>query len=60
MEKIATERRKRHYYRVLDNHEEIGVKMRFEGENVVLDNELIDAEWKPNWRKVKTTLKKGV
>ena len=32
--------------------------MRFEGDNLRLDEQLIELEWKPTWRKVKTTLKK--
>ena len=38
--------------------EEVGVRMRFEGGNIRLDNELVEAEWKPTWKKVKSTLKK--
>ena len=40
--------------------EEIGVRMRFEGDNLRLDEQLIELEWKPTWRKVKTALKKGL
>ena len=34
--------------------------MKFEGGNIRLDDELVEAEWKPTWKKVKSTLKKGV
>ena len=40
--------------------EEVGVRMRFEGGKIRLDDELVEAEWKPTWKKVKSTLKKGV
>ena len=30
--------------------EEVGVRMRFEGGNVSLDDELVEAEWKPTWK----------
>ena len=40
--------------------EEVGVRMRFEGDNLRLDEQLIELEWKPTWRKVKTALKKGL
>ena len=39
--------------------EEVGVRMRFEGDNLRLDEQLIELEWKPSWRKVKTALKRG-
>ena len=38
--------------------EKVGVRMRFEGGNIRLDDELAEAEWKPTWKKVKSTLKK--
>ena len=40
--------------------EEVGMRMRFEGDNLRLDEQLIELEWKPTWRKVKTALKKGL
>ena len=40
--------------------EEVEVRMRFEGGNIRLDDEVVEAEWKPTWKKVKSTLKKGV
>ena len=40
--------------------EEVGVRIRFEGGNIRLDDELVEAEWKTTWKKVKSTLKKGV
>ena len=39
---------------------EEGARMRFEGDNLRLDEQLIELEWKPTWRKVKTALKKGL
>ena len=38
--------------------EEVGVRMRFEDGNKRLEDELVKAEWKPTWKKVKRTLKK--
>ena len=40
--------------------EDVGVRMRFEGGNIRLDDELVEAEWKPTWKKVKNSLTKGV
>ena len=39
--------------------EEVGVRLRFEGDNLRLDEQLIELEWKPTWRIVKTALKRG-
>ena len=36
------------------------MRMRFDGGKIRLDDELVEAEWKPTWKKVKSTLKKGV
>ena len=38
--------------------EEAGVRIRFEGGNIRLDDDLVEAEWKPTWKKVKSTLKR--
>ena len=40
--------------------EEIVMRMRFEGDNLKLDEQLIELEWKPTWRKVKTEPIKGL
>ena len=40
--------------------EEVGVRMRFEGNSVQLDDELIENYWKPTWKKVKSKLQEGV
>ena len=40
--------------------EAVGVRMKFESGNIRLDDELVKAEWKPTWKKVKSTMKKGV
>ena len=63
LEERATERRECHHSRMLDYNgimEEVEVRMRFEGGNIRLDDELVVAEWKPTWKKIKSTLKKGV
>ena len=41
--------------------EEVGVRLRFKGKSIRLDGEVIDEEreWKPAWRKVKTSLQKA-
>ena len=41
--------------------EEVGVRLRFKGRSIRLDDEVIDEarEWKPAWRKVKTSLQKA-
>ena len=41
--------------------EEVGVRFRFKGRSIRLDDEVIDEEreWKPAWRKVKTSLQKA-
>ena len=39
---------------------QLGVKLRFEDNARRLENELIEREWKPTWKKVKTVLKKSV
>ena len=38
--------------------EEVGVRLRFEGKSIRLDDEVIDEEreWEPMWLKVKTCL----
>ena len=36
--------------------EEVGARMRFEGNSVQLDDELIGNDWKPTWKKVKSKL----
>ena len=38
--------------------EKVGVRLRFEGKSIRLDDEMIDEEreWKPTWLKVKTCL----
>lgn len=40
----------------------VGIRLRFEGRSIRLDDELIDEEreWKPTWQKVKTCLQKAV
>ena len=40
--------------------EEVGVRMRFEGNSVQLDDELIENDWRPTWKKVKSKLQEGV
>ena len=40
--------------------EEVGVRMRFEGNSVQLDDELIKNDWRPTWKKVKSKLQEGV
>ena len=40
--------------------EEVGVRTRLEGGNIRLDDELVEAEWKTTWKKVKSSLTKGV
>ena len=41
--------------------EEVGVRLRFKGRSIRLNEEVIDEEreWKPAWRKVKTSLQKA-
>ena len=41
--------------------EEVGVRLRFKGKSIRLDEEVIDEEreWKPAWHKVKTSLQKA-
>ena len=41
--------------------EEVGVRLRFKGRSIRLDNEVIDEEreWKPAWHKIKTSLQKA-
>ena len=39
---------------------EVGVRMRFEGNSVQLDDELIENDWKPTWKKVKSKLQEDV
>ena len=34
--------------------------MRFEGNSVQLDDELIENDWRPTWKKVKSKLQEGV
>ena len=36
------------------------VKLRFEDNAIQLQDEVIEAEWKPTWKKVKTALKKSI
>ena len=60
LEERATERRKCHHSRMLDYNGRSWGEMRFEGGNIRPDNELVKAEWKPTWKKVKSTLRKGV
>ena len=36
--------------------EEVGVRMRFEGNSVQLDDKFIEDDWKPIWKKVKSKL----
>ncbi len=38
----------------------VGVRMRFEENSIILDDELIEREWKLTWRKVKSRLQKGL
>ena len=58
LEERATERRKAIIAECLTIMEEVGVRIRFEGGNIRLDDELVEAEGKPTWKKVKS--KKGV
>ena len=38
---------------------QLGADIQFEGNAVKLGGEQIDAEWKPTWKKVKESFKKG-
>jgi len=40
--------------------EEVGVRMQFGENSIRLDNIWIESEWKQTWRKVKSSLQKGM
>ena len=39
--------------------EDVGAEIRFEGDNIWIDGELIDGEWKPPWKRLKVKLVKA-